>query len=359
MRNLTTIILLFLLFLSVPTDSESQMQGLSLDSLKGSNQILVLGESYGQDESTIFFTKIVTDYVDVGGCLNVGLEIPSDQQDVLDKSMRGEISISDIQIDNVIDHDAYREMLVNFSEEIISGKCLSVYAIGKPGSIPISKDAWMEQEVVKITEDKPLALLVGNKHAIKDFNTVNDDNRKLLTQRLRSRSFGVSSILQHWKPGYCEVKSVKLYKTTEKNKSKIYVKEAIGEISAEMPEKVSMVTDGVLVWSCKKMVVKDEQEIKNGSVISEKYSIDIESLDVVERDDEVLKKIKSGIKHQYPVVGMNMDEVREAMGEPNEVEKAGRIEQWIYECSDDDGFDYQCYILRFLDNSLVKYDDLE
>ncbi len=27
--------------------------------------------------------------------------------------------------------------------------------------------------------------------------------------------------------------------------------------------------------------------------------------------------------------------------------------------SGEDGFDYDCYILRFLDGSLVKFDDLE
>ena len=54
-----------------------------------------------------------------------------------------------------------------------------------------------------------------------------------------------------------------------------------------------------------------------------------------------------------------MDEAREAMGEPDKIEKADNIEQWTYRCSDEDGFDYDCYVLRFLDGSLVKFDNSE
>jgi len=46
------------------------------------------------------------------------------------------------------------------------------------------------------------------------------------------------------------------------------------------------------------------------------------------------------------------------MGEPNEVQRVGKDEQWVYQCSDDDGFDYECYVLRFLDGTLVKFNDL-
>jgi len=56
---------------------------------------------------------------------------------------------------------------------------------------------------------------------------------------------------------------------------------------------------------------------------------------------------------------MNKPEAIEAMGEPFKVESSGVYEKWIYKCSDEDGFDYQCYILKFNDGSLVKFDDLE
>ena len=348
--------LLFIIFVFLgPFESHSQADSLSIATLKGSNQILIIGESYGQPESTQFISEKVKEYIDGGACLKVGLEIPSDQQETLDSAMRGEVSMSDVQMDNVIDHDAYREMLVSFSEEIIAGKCLSVYAISPPSSISVSKDAWMEQEVVKLIDDQTIVLLVGNKHAVKDFKSEAEESR-LLAQRLRLRSIGATSILQHWKPGgFCVTKSAKMYSTTTDKKSKVYVKEAIGELSAEMPEKVSMVSDGVLVWGCESIKVK-EVDTNDGKVVNKRLNIDISQYDEVERDES---KIRWGIKHQYPVLGMNKDEAREALGEPDEVEKAGRVSQWIYQCSDDDGFDYTCYILRFVDDSMVKFDDLE
>ncbi len=340
-------------------ESNAQKESISLASLMGSNQILIIGESYGQPESTQFFSEKVLEYIDSGVCLNVGLEIPSDQQEILDSAMAGQVSISDIDIDNVIDHDSYREMLVSFSEAIKAGKCLSVYAINPPKSMPISKDAWMEQEVVKITGDRPVVLLVGNKHAVKDYKSTGSEQGKLLAQQLRARSLGVSSVLQHWKPGgFCATKTLRFYSTTTDKKAKIYVKESIGELGAEMPEKVSMLSDGVLVWGCEKIKIT-QTETESGSVVQKRLNIDISQYEIVERDQEVLDKIRWGIKHQYPVVGMNKDEAKEALGEPDEVEKAGRVDQWIYQCSDEDGFYYNCYILRFLDGSLVKFDDLE
>ncbi len=347
--------LLLLFAFSISSYSYEQNDSVSITSLKGSNQILIIGESYGQPESTQFLSEKVKEYVDGGACLKVGLEIPSDQQETLDSAMRGEVSMSDVQMDNIVDHDAYREMLVSFSEQIIAGKCLSIHAINPPSSIPVSKDAWMEQEVVKLLDDLAIVLLVGNKHAVKDFNSKAEESR-LLAQRLRLRSLGTTSILQHWKPaGFCVTKNVRLYSTTTDKKSKVYVKEAIGELSAEMPEKVSMVSDGVLVWGCERINI-EKVDAEDGKAVNKRLSIDISQYDEVERDES---KIKWGIKHQYPVLGMNKDEAREALGEPDEVEKASRVSQWIYQCSDDDGFDYTCYILRFVDDSLVKFDDLE
>lgn len=232
--------------------SHSQNKELSLKSLIRSNQLLVIGESYGQIESSDFVSKIVSEYVANGRCLSVGLEIPSDQQAVLNSAMRGQVSMSDVQIENVIDHDSYREMLVSFSDQIIAGKCLSVYAINPPRSISVIKDAWMEQEVVKIIKDRPVLLLVQNKHAVKDYKSTDGPGMQLLTQRLNARSFGVTSVLQHWKPGVCMTKDVKFYDTAIDRKSLVYVKAAIDELSAAVPEKASMFSDGVLVWSCER-----------------------------------------------------------------------------------------------------------
>ena len=356
MKKISLFFLSVLFFFIAFQNSFAQNGDLTLPGLLGTSRILIIGESYGQIESTDFFSKIVMDYVNTGACVKVGLEIPSDQQETLDRAMKGEISMSDVEFDNVIDHDGYREMLVNFSELIISGKCLSVHAIDPPSSTPVNKDSWMEQRVVKMIDDKPIVLLVGNKHAVKDFNIPADSDTKLLAQRLRLRSIDVTSVLQHWKTGYCTTKNVRYYDTETEKKSTIYVKQAIGEISAEMPEEVSSVSDGVMVWSCEreKLAVVDTD---NKNVTDRKLIVEISKYEVVDRDQQVLKNIKWGIKHQYPVVGMNQDEATQALGDPYELEKAGNFEKWTYQCSDEDGFNYDCFILRFREGMLVNFDD--
>ena len=122
-----TLLLLFtVLAFLMANESSSQQESITLLSLIGANQILVIGESYGQPESTDFLAKKVEEYISTGHCLNVGLEIPSDQQEILDSAIKGQVSMSDVQIDNVIDHDSYREMLVSFSDEIIASEFMLV-----------------------------------------------------------------------------------------------------------------------------------------------------------------------------------------------------------------------------------------
>ncbi|NIU87604.1 MAG: hypothetical protein GWN56_10065, partial [Nitrosopumilaceae archaeon] len=64
-------------------------------------------------------------------------------------------------------------------------------------------------------------------------------------------------------------KTARLYSTNSDKKSKIYVKEAIGELSAEMPEKVSMVSDGILVWGCEIVKIK-EVDSEDGEVFNKR-----------------------------------------------------------------------------------------
>lgn len=238
-------IILLVLFVN---SSYGQNEQLSLEELFGKKNVLIIGESYGQIESADLVAKIVSNYVAKGRCLNVGLEIPTNQQGVLNSAIRGQISMSNVQIDNVIDHDSYREMLVNFSDQIIAGKCLSIYAINPSGSNTMSKDKWMEKEVAKIIDDKPIVLLVGNKHAVKDYVFPDGHDTQVLTQRLIERNVEVTSILQHWSQEVCPYKTVKLYNSSDQE-SGLYLKQVIG---SDVPEQISKVADGVLVWSCNK-----------------------------------------------------------------------------------------------------------
>ena len=92
-------------------------------------------------------------------------------------------------------------------------------------------------------------------------------------------------------------------------------------------------------------------------MIEEKYALEVVDTELVERDQDRLKKIRGGIKHNYPVLGMTKDEAVEALGDPNEIKKSGISEEWSYECSDEDGFDYECFVLKFKQGVLADFRD--
>jgi hypothetical protein len=338
--------------------SFAQSDQLSLPFLIGSKQVYVLGESYGQKESAEFFSKTITGYVNGGGCLKVGLEISSDQQETLDSAMKGQVSISEIKINDIIDSEAYRQMLSDLSGQIKAGRCLSVHAIDAPASVPVSRDAWMEKEVVRLIGDTPVVILVGNARAVKNSGAGTDDSGKMLAERLSSRAIGVASTVQYWEPGQCEDRTAE-YVSTSDEKAGLYVKESVGNVTTQMPEDPKMIADGVLVWSCESTTISEDVDVKDDGIVADRVSIEDKKTDVVVRDEKALKKIRWGIKNNYPIRGMTKDEAIEALGKPNDVKDSVKGEVWSYTCFDSDGFWYTCFVLTFKDGIAVDVRDFQ
>ncbi len=105
-------------------------------------------------------------------------------------------------------------------------------------------------------------------------------------------------------------------------------------------------------WGSDKETVQIEEQVAGAKITAEE-------IEVVLRDEDTLKKIKAGLKHNYVVKGMTVDEAAEAMGDPNEKRIVGNQQQWDYECFNDDGFYYNCFVLRFQDEILIKFQDLQ
>jgi hypothetical protein len=359
MRFICVLLFAGLLCFGFSGASLAKESDISLQSLLGSKQVLIIGESYGQPESEQFFSKTVSDYLNRGGCLKVGLEITSDQQAVLDGAMKGDVPVSQIKINDIMDSAAYRQMLDDLSAQIKAGKCLSVHAIDAPGSVPVTRDAWMEKEVVPLVKDTPVVLLVGNIRAVK--NSGNEGSGKLLTERLIERAVGVVSVMQDWKPGDCENKTVEYIKASDENAG-VYIKETIGKVSDNTPSEPTAIADGILVWSCDSENVSENIDITDNSSrekASDKVNVTDKKTEVVVRDKKTLKKIRWGIKNNYPAVGMTKEEALRAMGEPTKEMKANNAEKWTYECSDEGGYWHTCFVLDFKDGVVYRFKDLE
>jgi hypothetical protein len=359
MRLTYGLIIAALLYFASQAASQAEPGDVSLPVIMGSKQVLVIGESYGHTESAEFFSKTVTEYLNGGGCIKVGLEISSDQQATLDSAMKGEVPVSQLKINDIVDSPAYRKMLTDLSGQVRAGKCLSVSAIDAPASVPVTRDAWMEKQVTALTGDTPVILLVGNVRAVKD--TGAGDSGGLLAERMSGKMPAVASVLQYWTPGQCENRTVE-YISARDDKAGVYLKETVKDMTPVMPSTPTEIADGVLVWSCESENVTEKMNIDDSGgreSVKDQVDVNVEKTETVVRDEKALKKIKWGMKNQYPAVGMTKDEALQAMGEPEKKEDVNGVERWSYQCFDEDGYWHTCFTLDFRDDIVVKFLDLE
>ena len=248
---LRVILVLTLSILSFPTTAPS----FSIRELLGDKDVIIIGETHRRPESAEFVTNTVAEYLQPGNCLTVGLEIPSHLQPILDRALNGKwiparFSISSIPLSSLIDHPGYRKMLASFRNQIWNGNCLKVRAIDKPQAVPVSRDEWMEKQIIELMNGTPILVLVGNFHAMKKvkWNSAPLAGESL-GKRLVDRGIKVASMLQYWEKKKCYLRSEKIV-DTEKPESAEYVKQITDAIHAETPDRASEVADGVIVWQC-------------------------------------------------------------------------------------------------------------
>ena len=359
MREFCFLIIGVLLYTGGTAGSQAQPGEVSLPVIMGSKQVLIVGESYGHTESSQFFSKTVTEYLNGGGCIKVGLEISSDQQATLESAMKGEIPVSELKINDIIDSSAYRQMLTDLSGQVRAGKCLSVHAIDAPPSVPVTRDAWMEKQVTELTGDTPVLLLVGNVRAVK--NTGAGDANGLLAARMTGKMPAVASVLQYWTPGQCENRTAE-YISAKDERAGIFLKETVKDVTPVMPENPTEIADGVLVWSCESENVTENMNIDDsggGESATDQLDVKVQETETIVRDKKVLKRIKWGMKNQYPAIGMTKDEALKAMGDPDSKEDVNGMESWSYQCFDEDGYWHKCFQLFFRDDIVVKFLDLQ
>jgi hypothetical protein len=135
------------------------------------NDILILGEFHGREESTRLLAGLADEATQGGGCLTVALEIGSEQQSTIDRVMSGQGEIAEIVVVSIIDHAGYREMLAALSRLSLAGRCLKVIAIdGEPEVI--ERDPWMAEKLEPYLGKGRVVALLGRLHGAKDIRWV-------------------------------------------------------------------------------------------------------------------------------------------------------------------------------------------
>jgi len=214
------------------------------------HQITIIGENHHHEDSTKWFLTTVSNYVKNGTCLNVALEIESNQQSILDAVMKGSAPVSSIRIHSIIDYPAYRQMLTGFSSLIADGSCLHIYAIDAPQSAHINRDDWMAEELTSIGKNSTTIALLGNLHSLKHINWYKEANGEpFLAERLQSNGIDVFSVIQDWPLGSCNARQAKLA-AAGSLEGHAALEHVLEPVAANLPDNPISAIDMAIVWSC-------------------------------------------------------------------------------------------------------------
>jgi len=118
-----------------------------ISDLLKNHSVLLLGEVRGKKESSNFLSGFVKDYTENGSCINIGLEISTAQQGNIEKYLQGIVSISEIRINTYVSHPGYLEMLGEFKYLFDQGRCIKVFGVDVPDTVPVEKDAWISRTI--------------------------------------------------------------------------------------------------------------------------------------------------------------------------------------------------------------------
>ncbi len=338
-----------------------------IDSYLGKNSVVIVGDTGFDLQSTAFVKNSIEEYVNSKGCLKVGLEISTDQQDVLDKALKGEQKFNQLKFNPYVDKDSYVDLLLGLRKLNEEGRCVKVFAIDKPATSPVEKDAWMSAQVEKLTGEEPILVLSSNLQAIKKVEWINPENKtRFLAQRTRRKEIKTATIMQYWTRGDCAEERLSKFILARGPRAAEYVNDILGSIDAKSTFMPSEVTDTIIVWKC-----PGASEIVVDKSSANQIEIPVEPVEITDTikdtdlklDDIAIAGLKKDIKNKQLRVGMSKDHVLLAKGKPskaiNRIDLGENIQQWIYECSDDWGFDYECIIVTFNGNKVAKVFDIE
>jgi len=137
--------LLFSLVFLTSYISNSVAVDFNLSDYSPDNDVIILGNSNKDPKMTQVFTEKVSNYISKTSCLNVVVEINSDQQDILNSYLKGNSNIYDLKFNERLNRNDYKIMLEKFRQLVSVGNCIEFIAIDPPPTVPFNRDAWMEK----------------------------------------------------------------------------------------------------------------------------------------------------------------------------------------------------------------------
>lgn len=245
----------FVLGLILPTMTVATVYDPILDQIKPGT-ITIIGETHKKPESSVFFQNLVLDALTKQRCVVVGLEIASDQQQVLDAVMSGKTFVQTIKPWASIDHLIYRRMIETFAEYKRQGQCIRVVAIDSGVANPVDRDLWMALSLAEQVADAPVLALLGALHTLKRVGWRNTTSRASVAEILTRWGFRVKSYPQRWLPDNCAGNRTSVFVDDDSPLAVGILNESLMSLMNAKPHKSAVgVVDGFVVWGCGKQAV--------------------------------------------------------------------------------------------------------
>ena len=319
------------LFIFLINSTASKSEVIDLSDIVSNNQIVIIGEKYGNVETAQFFTTFVDNYTKDGNCLRVALELGTDQQEIIKKSVEDLDVLDNLEIRGVYDRIGNLGIITNINKLIRKERCVTIYSVGPPNTVPVAPGPWIAKELDNLAKDEiPILMVAKLKHSLKYFDW--DSSGKgtpFLAEKLQQKGYKVGSVLNSWRENYCEEEIIETL-SSDDPKVTSYVTNLIYSEVDYLPKKSSTVTDAVNLWRCDINIKKEVEKLIDP------------------------KKIKKAIRQGRPEVGMNIEQVVDILGEPYKKDEFEQTEDWHFKCEHEDGFDFDCYKIIFVEGIAAK-----
>jgi hypothetical protein len=239
-----------LFFLTFPVSSLAGKYDAILENITP-NSIVIIGEVHQNPESTFLFFSLIRDYLQHNKCLAVALEIPSNQQPILNKISHGQIDVSELVVDPIIDHPEYRRMLVKLIALKRQGSCIEIVAIDAGDEIDMSRDKWMSLRIIELGKRLPVLALLGDLHTLKKVNWLSENiDSPFVAEILADSGFEVRTFPQVWKK--CSGEHQYEFIPGDSLKALTLLNEnLVSLLNAHDFASTDGVIDGIILWQCK------------------------------------------------------------------------------------------------------------
>ncbi len=177
-------ILCVILFTTVGTTSDIQNQPYVTEDPSSylvqkaqENRLVLFGTHHKNSGIHSLILNTLPELVAKAGVDTLFVEIPVCQQPAIDRFLKGEAPVDDIQISEIIASSTYKEILLRARE-----LKMNIIAIDKNDPSPLSRDEWMARHVGSYLNDHPDSkglIKVGERHVLKGIQWAHTDEPSL------------------------------------------------------------------------------------------------------------------------------------------------------------------------------------